>query len=81
MAAVVALVLLPQAAAGLLGGLQPWVVGASPGTVITQVVGSSQLAADQTYPAGTAAAVVTLLIVAAAIAAGGACAMLRRDGG
>ncbi|MBV9487801.1 MAG: ABC transporter permease [Frankiaceae bacterium] len=79
--AVVVLILLPQTAAGLLGGLQPWVVGASPGPVITQVVGNSQLDADQTYPPGTAAAVATLLAAAAGIAVVGGCALVRRDGG
>ena len=79
-AAVFAAVLVPQAAGGLLGGLQPWVVGASPGPVITQVVGNSQLATDQTYPLGTGAAVATLLVVATVIVAGGAYALRRRDG-
>lgn len=79
-AIVVALVLLPKAAAGLLGGLQPWVVGASPGTVITQMVGGAQLAPDQTYPAGTVAAAATLLLVTAVVTAAGASALARRDG-
>ena len=79
-AAVFAAVLLPQAAGGLLGGLQPWIVGASPGVVITQVVGNSQLATDQTYPAGTAAAVATLLAVTVVVAGSGGYALLRRDG-
>jgi ABC-2 type transport system permease protein len=79
-AAVFALILLPQAAGGLLGGLQPWVVGASPGPVITQIVGNSQLASNQTYPGGSAAAVLTLLAVAVAITVGAGYALLRRDG-
>lgn len=79
-AIVVALVLLPKAAAGLLGGLQPWVVGASPGTVVTQMVGGAQLAPGQTYPAGTVAAAATLLLVTAVVTAGGALALARRDG-
>jgi ABC-2 type transport system permease protein len=79
-AAVFAVVLVPQAAGSLLGSLQPWVVGASPGPVITQVVGNSQLAAGQAYPPGVAAAAVTLLAVAVAIAACGAYALLQRDG-
>ena len=79
-AAVFAAVLVPQAAGGLLGGLQPWIVGASPGPVITQVVGNSQLATDQTFPPGTLAAVATLLAVAVVIAAGGGYALVRRDG-
>ena len=72
--------LLPKAAAGLLGGLEPWVVGASPGTVVTQVVGGAQLANDQTYPPGDLAAVLTMLAVAAAAALVGAVALNRRDG-
>lgn len=79
-AIVFAVVLLPQTAAGLLGGLQPWVVGAAPGVVITQVVGNSQLAVDQTFPPGAAAAAATLLAVAAAIAFAGGWSLLRRDG-
>jgi len=73
-------VLLPKAAGGLLGGLEPWVVGASPGTVVTQVVGGAQLASDQTYPPGDLAAVVTMLAVAALAAAVGAVVLHRRDG-
>lgn len=73
-------VLLPKAAGGLLGGLEPWVVGASPGTVVTQVVGGAQLASDQTYPPGDLAAVATMLAVAAVAALAGAVALHRRDG-
>jgi hypothetical protein len=78
--AVFAVVLLPEAAGSLLGSLQPWVVGASPGTVITQVVGNTQLATNQTFPSGAAAAVLTLLAIAAGIAAIGGYALQRRDG-
>jgi ABC-2 type transport system permease protein len=73
-------VLLPKAAGGLLGGLEPWVVGASPGTVVTQLVGGAQLASDQTYPPGDLAAVATMLAVAAVVAVVGAVAFQRRDG-
>jgi ABC-2 type transport system permease protein len=73
-------VLAPQAAGGLLGGLQPWIVGASPGTVITQIVGSARLAHSQTYPAGAGLAAVTMVLVAAAVACSGAVAFQRRDG-
>jgi hypothetical protein len=73
-------VLLPKAAGGLLGGLEPWVVGASPGTVVTQVVGGAQLASDQTYPPGDLAAVATMLAVAAIAAVVGAVVLQRRDG-
>lgn len=79
-AVVFAVVLLPQAAAGLLGSLQPWIVGASPGPVITQAVASAQLSADQTYPPGTVAAGLTLLAVAAAVGTGAGVALVRRDG-
>lgn len=78
--AVFAVVLLPQAAGGLLGSLQPWIVGASPGPVVTQLVGNTQLAADQTFPPGAGIAAVTLLVVALAIAAVGGWALVRRDG-
>lgn len=77
---VAAAVLLPQAAAGLLGGLQPWVVGASPGTVVTQLVHGAQLADDQTFPGGTVLAVLTMLAVAAAVAVAGFLAFEQRDG-
>jgi ABC-2 type transport system permease protein len=79
-AAVAIAVLLPKAAGGLLGGLQPWIVGASPGTVVTQVVGGAQLASDQTYPPGDLAAVATMLAVAAIAAALGVVVFQRRDG-
>lgn len=76
----VAGVLLPDAAGGLLGRIQPWVVGASPGTVITEIVGSAQLSTSQTYPAGVWAAAATMVLVAAALVAVGAIALMRRDG-
>lgn len=79
-AIVSAAVLLPKAAAGLLGELQSWVVGASPGTVITQAVGGAQLANDQTFPGGTALAVLTMALVATAVALGSGYAFIRRDG-
>ena len=77
---VVVAVLFPKAAGGLLGGLQRWVVGASPGTVITQAVGGAQLPHNQTFPGGAAAATVTMLAVATAVAVAGALTLLRRDG-
>ncbi len=77
---VVLAVLLPKAAGGLLGGLEPWVVGASPATVVTQVVGGAQLASDQTYPGGDWPAVLTMLGVATLAALAGAVALHRRDG-
>lgn len=79
-AVVIAALLLPRAAAGLLGGLQPWIVGASPGTVVTQFVQGAQLAADQAYPGGAALAAVTMLLVALAVATLGGLAFARRDG-
>jgi ABC-2 type transport system permease protein len=80
MAIVVAAVLLPNAAGGLLGRLQPWVVGASPGTVIIQIVGGSQLPTNQIYPAGEWAAAASMVVVAAVVTAVGAIALIRRDG-
>jgi ABC-2 type transport system permease protein len=77
---VVGAVLFPKAAGGLLGGLERWVVGASPGTVITQAVGGAQLPHNQMFPGGAAAATVTMLLVAGAVAVGGALTLLRRDG-
>ena len=79
-ATVFAVVLVPQAAGGLLGTLQPWIVGASPGTVITQIVGNSTLTSSESYPPGAALAAVTFIAVAIAIAAGGLYALQRRDG-
>lgn len=72
--------LLPRAASGLLGGLEPWVVGASPATVIMQIVGGGQVPANQTYPAGMWAAAITMSLVAAVVASGCAVAFVRRDG-
>lgn len=77
---VVAAVLFPNAAGSLLGGLQRWVVGASPGTVITQVVGGAQLADDRMFPGGAGAAVLAMLVVATAVALAGAVTFFRRDG-
>jgi ABC-2 type transport system permease protein len=73
-------VLLPNAASGLLGRIEPWVVGTSPGTVIAQIAGNGPLSPSQVYPAGTWAAAATLLLVAAAISAAGAVVLSRRDG-
>lgn len=66
----VIILLTPKAAAGLLGGLQPVVIGASPPTVVTQFVGGAQLPSDQAFPGGPflaliAMAAVGLVIVAA----------------
>lgn len=77
---VVVAVLFPKAAGGLLGGLRRWVVGASPGTVITQAVGGAQLPHDQRFPGGALAATVTMLVVASVVAVGGALTLQRRDG-
>ena len=77
---VVVAVLFPKAAGGLLGGLQRWVVGASPGTVITQAVGGAQLPHNQTFPGGAAAATVVMLLVAAVVAFSGGLTLSRRDG-
>ena len=73
-------VLLPNVAGGLLGRFQPWVVGASPGTVISQIVGGTQLPTTQTFPAGTWAAAASMVLVAAAVGAAAAIALIRRDG-
>lgn len=70
----------PQAAGGLLGRLEPWIVGASPATVVTQIVGSAQLPPAQAFPWGTALAAATMLSVAAAVVGAGAIAFHRRDG-
>jgi ABC-type transport system involved in multi-copper enzyme maturation permease subunit len=79
-AIVVAALLLPKAASGLLGGLQPWVVGASPGTVITEMVGGASVPTNQAFPAGTWAAALTMVGVAAVVVGLGALALFRRDG-
>jgi len=60
--------------------LEPWVVGASPATVITQIVRGAQLPANQTYPAGTWAAALTMSAAAAVVAGGSALVFVRRDG-
>jgi ABC-2 type transport system permease protein len=79
-AIVVVALLLPKAASGLLGGLQPWVVGASPGTVVSELVGGAPVSANQTFPAGTWAAALTMLGIAVVVVVGGALALFRRDG-
>lgn len=79
-AIVVLALLLPKAAGGLLGGMQRWVVGASPGTVVTQIVGNAQLATDQAFPRGAAAAAATMVLGAAVVGAAGCASFLRRDG-
>lgn len=78
-AIVVAALLLPKAAADLLGGLERWVVGSSPGTVVTQVVEGAQLASSQQFPGGAAVAALAMVAVAAAVATAGAVDFARRD--
>ena len=80
MAIVLVAVLGPAAAGGLLGGLQRWVVGASPGTVVTQMVGGGQLAPDQTFPGGPGLAAATLALVAVVLGVIGGLSLSRRDG-
>jgi ABC-type transport system involved in multi-copper enzyme maturation permease subunit len=79
-AIVAAALLLPKLAGSLLGGLQRVVVGSSPGTVITQLVGGAQLPADQTYPGGAGAAAATLVLVTVVVALAGFAVFTRRDG-
>ena len=79
-AIVVVAVLFPKAIGGLLGSLEAWVVGSSPGTVITQIVGNSTLTSSESYPPGASLAAVTFVAVAIAIAAAGLYALQRRDG-
>lgn len=76
---VVLAVLLPKAAGGLLGGLEPWVVGASPGTVITQIVEGGQLSDAETFPGGTVAAALAMVAVASATTLAGGLVFARRD--
>ncbi len=78
-AIVVVALVLPRAASSLLGSLQPWVVGASPSAVVTEIVGGSQLASNQTFPAGTLAALLTMLGIAGAVTIAGALTFFRRD--
>lgn len=79
--AIIAFVLLaPQAAGGLLGRLEPWIVGASPATVITQIAGSTRVPPTQAFPAGAGWAAMTMILVAAAVTAAGAVVFQRRDG-
>lgn len=73
-------VLLPKAAGSLLGGLEPWVVGASPGTVVTQIVGGAQLPSDQMFPPGAWPAALTMLAVAASVALAAWYVQQHRDG-
>jgi ABC-2 type transport system permease protein len=79
-AIVVVALLLPKAAGGLLGGLQPWIVGASPDTVVAEIIGGAHLPASQTFPAGAWAAALSMWGVALAVAAGGALVFFGRDG-
>jgi hypothetical protein len=76
---IVVAILLPKAAGSLLGGLERWVVGASPGTVVTQIVGGAQLPVDQTFPPGDWAAALAMVVIAAIVAAAGAVVLTRRD--
>lgn len=72
--------LLPKAAGGLLGWLQPWIVGASPGTVVSEIVGGQPLPSTQLYPAGVAAAAGTMALVVLCAASAAGYSFVRRDG-
>lgn len=77
---VVAVALLaPKPAGQLLGGLQRWVVGASPSTVVTQFVGGAQLPSDQRFPGGEWAALAAMAVAAIAVVTVTGAAFLRRD--
>jgi hypothetical protein len=56
------------------------VVGASPGTVVSELIGGTQLPANQTFPAGSWAATLTMVGVALAVVGAGAITFARRDG-
>ena len=73
--------LIPQAAAGLWGGLERWVIGASPGLVITEVVNRAQLPVEQTFPPGPSAAVVAMVALTAIVVATAVAVVQQRDGG
>lgn len=79
-ASAAAVLVLPQAAGGLWGSLQPYVVGATPGEVVSQVVGSGNVAAAQVFPGGSFLASLTLLVVVGAIAVLAWWTTSRRDG-
>lgn len=68
-AVVLAVLLVPRAAAGLLGPLQPWVVGSSPGTVVARVLGLAGSSADQRFPGGAGGGLVALLAVSVLVVA------------
>lgn len=78
---VLAAILLPRAGAGLWGGLQGWVVGASPGTVVTQWAHRTAVLPDQRFPAGTAAATIALVVATLVLGAIAGQVVSRRDGG
>jgi hypothetical protein len=79
-AIVVVSVLFPKAVGGLLGGLQGAVVGSSPGTVITQIVGGAQLPDDLVHGWGGGGAALPLVVVTGVVVAARAVAFDRRDG-
>lgn len=74
-----AALLLPQAAGTLLGGLQRWVVGASPATVVSRFAGNVRLPADESFPGGEWAALAAMLVVAAVVVVATGIVFARRD--
>ena len=68
-AVVLAVLLVPRAAAGLLGPLQPWVVGSSPGTVVARSLGLAGATADQRFPGGAGAGLAALLAASLVVVA------------
>lgn len=79
-AVVLAVLLVPRAAAGLLGPLQAWVVGASPGTVVARALGLDGGGPDQRFPGGASASVAALVLLAVAVLAVATAVDRRRSG-
>ncbi|MFT4042715.1 MAG: hypothetical protein QM673_06080 [Gordonia sp. (in: high G+C Gram-positive bacteria)] len=73
------LLLAPKAAGGLLGRAQQWVTGASPATVIREIIAADEVAAVQRFPLGAAAGLAVVVAVAIGVAIWAATVFARRD--
>lgn len=71
--------LAPKLAGALLGGLQHWVIGAVPSTVVTQFVSGAQLPHEQAFPGGAWAALGAMVLVGAGTVLASGAVFLRRD--
>ncbi|MDL9937124.1 hypothetical protein QSJ18_10255 [Gordonia sp. ABSL1-1] len=74
-----AALLIPKGAGGLLGRFEPWIVGASPSTVLSEVIGGTETVEAQQFPLGGGAALAVVIAFAVVVLVIAAAVVSRRD--